>query len=190
MCLPLSCDTFTLEVADGPVPLRIGVKSSDSPMFVDVVKPDGSSQTFYAEGGVRHTFSEAASGVYTIHVAQNERTQATHIGTAELMFPQPSSGAALPAALAVKVGTVSARRLRGSLRVGLRASAPLRRIAGVLRRGRDVVARGSVTRLTRTATLRMKLKGRPKPGTHTLRVTAIDAFGRVVARTVRVLIRR
>lgn len=201
-CLPPSCDTFTLEVTDGPAPLRITVESGDSTMFVEVVKPDGESELFSGEAKAAGTIKNAANGTYTINVAQNEQTQATHTGTAELQFPAapapavaatpaPGSGSGGPAgapAAPVKLSLKAARPKKRRLPVTIKASAPVTRIVATLRRGRKVVAKGSLARLNGRAVLRLKLKGRPKRGRHTLRVTAVDASGRTVAKSISVKI--
>ena len=96
-CLSPSCDTFTLEVADGPAPLKITVESGDSTIIVEVVKPDGSKEQFGGEQKATGTIKNAANGTYTINVAQNESTTATHKGTALLVFPPPPSSSPAPA---------------------------------------------------------------------------------------------
>lgn len=198
-CLPPSCDTFTLEVADGPAPLKLTVESADSNLFVEVVKPDGSSEVF---GGATQkattTLKNAANGTYTINVAQNEQTQGAHKGTAELVFPKPAAPAApapvvtpaTPAAPAapVKLSLKAARPKGRSLPVTIKASAPVSRVAATLLRGRKTVARGSLARVDGSAVLRLKLEGKLKRGRHTLRVTALDGSGRRVAKTLRVKI--
>ena len=200
-CVPPSCDTFTLEVADGPAPLKITVESGDSTMFVEVVKPDGESELFSGETKATGTIKNAANGTYTINVAQNEQTQATHKGTAELVFPAaapaPGTGpstpvapqtapapAPAPATLSLKAG-----KLRGKLLpVTVSASAPVNRVAAVLSRGKKVVAKGALTRVEGSATMKLKLKGKPRRGRYTLKVTGTDEQGRSVAKTLSVKI--
>lgn len=201
-CLEPSCDTFSLEVADGPAPLKITVTSSDSTIIVEVVKPDGSKEQFGAEQKAQATIKNAPNGTYTINVAQNEQTTATHEGTAELLFPTapaPAAPAATPAAgsptapvptLSLAVGKVFAKRLKKGIPVRVKASAPVSRVAATLARGRKVVARGSVARIDSAGVVKLKVSGRPKPGTYTLTVTAVDGQGRAVRKTARVKIGR
>lgn len=96
-CLPLSCDSFELEVVDGGLPLRVTVESGDSAIFVEVVPPSGDPQTFTGETKATGTIKNAPAGAYTINVAQNESTQATHKGAAELVLPPPAPAVAPPA---------------------------------------------------------------------------------------------
>jgi hypothetical protein len=198
-CVPPSCDTFELEVADGPAPLKITVESGDSTMFVEVVKPDGTKELFSGETKAAGTIKSAANGVYTINVAQNEQTQATHKGTAQLVFPaaapaatpapaaQPAPATAQPAAPAT-LSLKAAKPRRGRLPVTIAASAPVTRVAATLKRGSTLVARGALARVDGSAVLRLKLRGKPRRGRHTLRVTAVDGAGRTVVKTLSVKI--
>jgi opacity protein-like surface antigen len=204
-CIKPSCDTFTLEVADGPAPLKITVESGDSTMFVEVVKPDGSKETFGGEAKATGTVKNAANGTYTINVAQNEQTQATHKGTAQLVFPAtsppapapapgapapaPSPGAApAPAPAATTLSLKAAKPKKGRLPVTIGASAPVTKVAATLKRGKKVVAKGSLARVEGSAAMKLKIKGKPKRGKHTLTVTALDGSGKPVSKTISVKI--
>ena len=197
-CLAPSCDTFELEVADGPAPLKITVESGDSTMWVEVVKPDGSSELFDGATKAGGTIKNAANGTYTINVAQNEQTQATHKGTAELLFPKdaapvaatPAPAAApAPAATAPVTLALKAAKPKGkSLRVTIKASAPVTRVAATLRRGKKTVGKGSLTRVDGTSVLKIKLRGKPKRGRYTLKVTAVDGAGKPVTKSISVKI--
>jgi hypothetical protein len=199
-CIKPSCDTFTLEVADGPAPLKLTVESTDSTMIVEVVAPDGTKTQFGGEGKTTSTIKNAANGTYTINVAQNESTTGTHKGTAELVFPAPQSGP-LPAPSATPAPetrgplpdapTLSlkpARLKKNKLPVKVTASAPVSSVQAVVLRGKKVVARASATRIERTAVLTFKFKGKPKRGRYTLRVQGVDEYGRTVAKTASVKI--
>jgi hypothetical protein len=190
-CLPLSCDTFTLELADGPAPLRISVESDDSAIMVEVVQPNGESVVFSGETKAQGTLKDAANGSYTINVAQNEQTQAEHTGTAELLFPQPEPPAppaagAPPAAAPAPTITIGRTVRRGRLTVG--TSAPLTDVVVTLAKGRRVVARARVARLEGERAVR--LRGRLKRGRYLARVTGRDAEGRTVMRTLKVKVAR
>ena len=194
-CLKPSCDTFTLEVADGPAPLKITVESGDSTMFVEVVKPDGEKELYSGETKATGTIKNAANGTYTINVAQNEQTTAVHKGTAELIFPSPAAPAAPtpppasptppapsdapPATLSVKAGKLKGK----SLPVAIKASAPVSNVSAKLLRGRKVVGKGSLSVVKGSAVLKLKLKAKPRRGRYTLKVTARDEQGRPVSKT-------
>ena len=192
MCADPSCDTFTLEVADGPANLALRVKSGDSNIFLEVVKPDGSKELF---GGttmdVKATLKNAANGTYTLNIAQNEQTQGAHEGTAELLFPTapapapaaapaPPVAAPAPAKLTVKGGRVSARRARKVVAT-VSTTAPVTGVKALLVRGRRTVATGTLARLEGSGRITLKVKGRLRPGTHVLKVSATDAAGRAVS---------
>jgi len=198
-CLKPSCDTFGLEVADAGLPLRVTVESGDSTMFVEIVKPDGSKELFGGETKATFTVKNAPAGSYTINVAQNESTTAVHKGTAELILPAPAPAPApapvpgpappsaghgdspAPTTLSLKPG----RRKGLKLPVKVTASAPVTRVAATLLRGSKVVGKGSLARVDRSATLKLKLKGKLRRGTYSLRVSAVDGFGRTVKKTIR-----
>jgi hypothetical protein len=193
-CLKPSCDTFALEVADGPAPLKLTVESADSTMIVEVIAPDGSKTQFGGEAKATSTIKNAANGSYTINVAQNESTTATHKGTAELVFPSASP---LPAPTATPAPetrgplpdtpTLSlkpSKLKKNKLPVKVTASAPVSSVSAAILRGKKIVARASATRIERTAVLSFKLKGKPKRGKYTLRVQGVDEYGRTVAKTV------
>ena len=187
-CLPPSCDTFQLEVADGPATLNIRIASKDSPSYVEVIGPDGSSRLFGSSETVKATIRNAASGNYTINVAQNEQVQATHEGTAELFFsgetvptptptPTPTPGAA--PTLAVK--TTRAKRGR-SIRVRLQSSATLTNVKAVLLKGKRRLATGALARLEGAGTIRLRAKKKTlQKGRYTLRASGTDEQGRPVA---------
>lgn len=197
-CLPASCDTFTLEVKDAAPLLNITVESGDSTMFVEVVKPDGSKELYSGATKAVGKLKNPAPGTYTINVAQNEQTQATHKGTAELVFPAaapapapPPAGVTPPAATDTPRPTLSVKagRLKGrSLPVTIRPSAAIGNVSATLRRGRKLVAKGSLAKVTGSAVLKLKLKGKPKRGKHTLKVRAMDEQGRTLSRTLTVKI--
>ena len=189
MCEDPSCDTFTLEVADGPANLALRVKSADSNIFLEVVRPDGKTELFGgASMDVKATIKNAPNGTYTLNIAQNEQTQGAHEGTAELLLPSaapppapaPTVTAPAPAQLTVKGGKVSARRAR-KVAATVSTSAPVTALKAVLKRGSKTVATGSLARLEGTGKVTLKVKGRLKPGTHVLKVTATDSAGRAVA---------
>jgi hypothetical protein len=198
-CIEPSCDTFTLDVKDAAPLLTVTVESGDSTMFVEVVKPDGTKELFSGETKAIAKLKNPATGSYTINVAQNEQTQAVHKGTAELTFPStappapttpPSSTTPPPAAdtppptLSVKAG-----RLKGkSLPVTIRSSATVANVKATLLRGRKVIGRGSLEKINGSAQMKLRLKGRPKRGKHTLKVTAMDEQGRSVSKTLTVKI--
>ena len=198
-CIAPSCDTFTLEVKDAAPLLNIVVESADSGIIVEVVKPDGSKEQFGGtELKVTAKLKNPPTGSYTINVAQNEQTQATHKGTAELVFPAaaappapPQASPTPPAASDAPVPKLSlkAGRLKGrSLPVTIRASAAIGNVRATLRRGKKVVGRGSLAKVDDRAVLKLKLRGRPKRGRHTLKVTAVDEQGRSIASTLTVKI--
>ena len=197
-CIPPSCDTFTLEVKDAAPLLNIVVESADSGIFVEVVKPDGSKEQF---GGVdlkvTAKLKNPATGSYTINVAQNEQTQATHKGTAELVFPSPAPAPAAPPAATTPAAadtpppTVSlkAGKLKGrSLPITIKSSAALANVKAKLLRGKKVVATGSLIKVNGSAVMKLKLKGRAKRGRHKLKLTAMDEQGRSLAKTLTVKI--
>lgn len=201
-CNNPSCDTFTLEVADGPAPLTLHVKSGDSTIYLEVVKPDGSKELF---GGtsmdVKATIKNAPNGTYTLNIAQNEQTQGAHEGTAELVFPSaapgPSATAApvptvaqpAPPTVTLKVGKISARKARKVL-AKVTTSAPITAVKGVLMRGKKVVATGSLSKVDASASLSLKVKGKLKAGTHFLKLTATDTAGRPVSSSAKVRVAR
>jgi hypothetical protein len=198
-CLAPSCDTFELEVADGPAPLRLTVESSDSTMFIEVVKPDGTKEEFGGEAKATKTIKAAANGTYTINVAQNEQTQATHKGTAELLFPAaeapapaatpaPAAAAPAPATTPTTLSLKAAKPKGKSLPVTIGASAPVTRVAATLKRGKKVVAKGKLARVDGSSVLKLKLKGKPKRGKYTLKVTAVDGSGKTVSKSISVKI--
>lgn len=195
-CLPPSCDTFTLTVKDGPAPLNITVESADSTIIVEVVKPDGSKEQFEGATKAVGKIKSAANGEYTINVAQNEQTQATHKGTAELVFPAttsptapPAPAPAQPAAAPDTTISLGAKKLKKKvLPVSISASAPVTRVAATLKRGSKTVAKGSLARVESNGVIKLKFKARPKRGRHTLKVTAVDGQGRSVSGTLTVKI--
>lgn len=204
-CNNPSCDTFALEVADGPANLTLRVKSDDSTIFLEVIKPDGSSELFGgASQDVKATLKNAANGAYTLNIAQNESTQGGHEGTAELALasaaPGPS-GAPSPAptptpapdqakpSVSIKVGKVSARKAR-KISVRLATSSPLKAVQLSLLRGRKTVARAALSELAGSKSLTLRVKGRLKKGTHKLRLLARDSAGRRVTKTVKVRVAR
>ena len=199
-CIQPSCDTFTLEVKDAAPQLNIVVESGDSGIFVEVVKPDGSKEQF---GGpdlkVTAKLKNPPTGSYTINVAQNEQTQATHKGSAELIFPAaaapapttPPSGTTPPAASDTPPVTLSlkaGKRKGKTLPVTIKPSATVTNLKAMLLRGKTVVAKGSLVKVSGSAVLKLKLKGKPKRGKHTLKVTAMDEQGRSVSKTLTVKI--
>jgi len=198
-CLQPSCDTFTLEVAEAGGNLALTVASQDSPSYVEVVKPDGSSQLFGSAETVKGTIKNAPSGSYTIHVAQNESTQATHQGTAELSFPSATPPApaapggepppqAEPPATTLKVLTSKARRGR-KLSIALQTSAPLSDVRATLLRGSRTVAAGRLGSLRDRGKIAVKAARALKRGRYVLRVTAKDEHGRDVGASRRISLR-
>lgn len=194
-CSDPSCDTFTLEVADGPANLALRVKSADSNMYLEVVKPDGSKELFGgASMDVKATIKNAPNGVYTLNIAHNEQTQGAHEGTAELVLPAaappPAPSAAplsapQPPIVKVRVGKVSARRAK-KVTANLTTTSPVTSLKAVLLRGTKKVATGSLARLESSGRIVLKVKGRLKPGSHVLRVTGTDTAGREVSAAAKV----
>jgi secreted trypsin-like serine protease len=98
------------------------------------------------------------------------------------------SGSATPprARLTVTVARTRAGARRLVLR--LRASAPLRNVRAKLSRGGRTVARAHLARLD--AARRLTVRARLRAGAYRLRITAVDAHGRGVVRTLAVRVRR
>ena len=200
MCNDPSCDTFTLEVADGPANLVLRVKSGDSNIYLEVVRPDGKSELFGgASQDVKATIKNAPNGTYTLNIAQNEQTQGAHEGTAELVFPAPAAtpaaspappaAAPAPVQMTVKGGRVSARRARKVV-ASVTTTGPVTGLKAVLRRRSRTVATGTLARLEGTGKITLKVRGRLKPGTHVLRLSATDSAGRAVSATAKLRVRR
>jgi hypothetical protein len=205
-CVSPSCDTFTLEVADGPAPLKLTVESGDSAVIFEVVKPDGEKEQFGDATAMKvtGTIKNAANGTYTINVAQNEQTEATHKGTAELVFPaKPSTPppatipppattptpAEQPASTAPPTISLGARKLKKKvLPISISSSAPVSEVAATLKRGGKTVAKGSLERVESNGLIKLKFKSKPRRGRYTLKVTGLDDQGRSVTKSLRVKI--
>jgi hypothetical protein len=61
-------------------------------------------------------------------------------------------------------------------------------VKATLLRGKKTVAKGSLVKLNDSAVMKLKFKGKPKRGKHTLKVSAMDEQGRSVAKTLSVKI--
>ena len=201
-CMPPSCDTFELEVADSPSVLTIVISSADSASYVEVVKPDGTSQLFGSAETVKAVIKSPANGTYTINTAQNEQTQATHQGSAELTFPAaPAPAPAAPAPTAAPAPAsqpaTALRVLAKKVRTGRSMKVAVDTLNGgvtglkaVLLKGSRKLATGSLARLEGRGTLKLKARKAPKPGRYNLKLTATDTQGRAVAVTEVVTLRR
>src|SRR4051794_29354430 len=171
-CLPLSCDTFPLTVADAPATLNLSVNSDDSDAYVEVAEPDGSTLLFGSAAAVTGTIDGIAAGDYVIHVAQAPSLLGTYSGVAELLFgvappsapaavapPGLSSARTAPAgAIAVTTGTAASGR---TIPVGLRSNGTLSSVTAALVRGHSVLARAALRQLGGTATITLHPRRAP-----------------------------
>jgi hypothetical protein len=110
----------------------------------------------------------------------------------------PCAEEGTPARLNLKViiGKLSARKIskRRSLSIGLLAGEKTTALQVRLKRGKKVVATGSLAAISGKGAVKLKLKGKKKSklkaGTYTLQLTGRNATGQVASRLVQVRIRR
>ena len=213
-CMPGSCDTYTLEVADGPAQLRLKTVTQDNMAGgIEVIAPDGSKQYFSGTDTVQATIRNPKDGKYTLNIVQNEATEANYDGSAEALYPSdptppsqpapqgtPTGGsqqpppAATPAPAQLKVTTRSASAKRASrkrrLALAVQSTAPVTRLSAVLAKGKRNLGRGALARLDGRGTVVLKLGRGFKKGTYTVRVQAVDAQGRTVSASGRLRVKR
>lgn len=213
--LPL-CDPFKLTVADGPHPVTIklhilstNVDGSDPGAGIRIRNPDGSYQ--YTQGNASETtamvlkLKNVAKGDYEVttvasHVccgtdpytasAEITGAAAPSTGTTTTTPPtgsQPPAPAPAPQ-LTVKVGKASAKKLNKSRKLTLTATttAPLNNVTAALLKGKKAVGSAKLARLSGTAKIVLKLKGKIKKGTYTATVSGTDEQGRQTTTGVKV----
>ena len=178
-----------------------------------IASPDGSSEFVSGpsdpDKAFKHTIKKAAAGAYTIDVVNTfVGAPGGYTGRATLLIPgaattpttpaPPPSQGQNPAAqqqpaplpkLTAKVGKASAKKLAKSrkLSVKLTTTAPLTKLAAVLRKGSKSAGKGKLAKLDSKGTLVVKLpKKKLKTGTYKLTVQGLDSQNRTVTATATV----
>ena len=90
--------------------------------------------------------------------------------------PPPSGAAPADQALPVKVLTKKARRGK-RVTVKLSSSEPLTKLSAQLVKGKKVIGKGALAKLSGRGALKLKLKGRPKKGAYRLDLAGTDSSG-------------
>lgn len=97
-CIPVACDTFALEVADGPANLELVVNlgrtgsSGDASAGIRITRPDGSREFVGGpsgpEKGFKHVIKNAPNGKYVLDVVDTfAGTPGTYKARATLLIP-------------------------------------------------------------------------------------------------------
>lgn len=104
---------------------------------------------------------------------------------------QPSAAAPSDFTLSAKAPKVSAKKIRKSksFRVSVTTSRKIQRLTVQLKKGKKSVGGGTVTPFPGKAAVKVKSKGRIKPGSYTLEIVGRDGAIRV-GRTIKLKIRR
>ena len=219
-CEAPSCDSFALTVADGPadVTLTMTADSADSGSFeaIRVVKPDGSTayvNNTEVENPTKLVLKKAANGEYAVDVSTGSKAQATYTASAAMAVPAapstppaggtqpppttntpPQQPAAPPSdfTLTVKAPKASARKTRkgAKLKATVSVSREVESLTATLKKGKKTVGVGKLGRFAGSKKVAVKLSRKLKKGKHTLTVSARDAQGVVVTRTVAVKVKR
>ena len=204
-CQAPSCDRFELEVTDGPANLDFQLTMTSIEGGFDtirIIKPDG--EVVYAadqeDGPLKQRIKNAPNGKYLVDVTSGSKTQAEYEAVATLAVagapaaPAPSttpvpvtppSTDPTPVAVTATTPKVSARKANKARKIVVTVNTS--RDAAVraeLKRGKKTVAAGG-GRVDGTGKVTMKVKGKLKPGAHTLVVTASD--GQTVGKSTRKL---
>ena len=112
--------------------------------------------------------------------------------------PAPGGGSAQPAApqgqapavtLSLVTSKVALKKAKKSLALALRSSGALSRVAVTVKKGRAVVARGSLASLNGNGTAKLKVAKKLKKGAYTVTLAGTDAAGRAVSATGRLTVR-
>ena len=223
-CAPPSCDTFALEVADGPANLeltinlgRTGSDGTDADAGFRITDPAG-NVTFVSgpsnpERAFKTVIKNAKSGAYTLDIVDSfvgapgdYKAKATLlIPGASAVAPPPTNQPAQPQqpgpaqpgspgpTLTAKAGKASARKLAKArkLAVKLTTTAPLTKLAAVMRKGKKAVGKGSLASLQSSGKITVKLpKKKLKPGSYKITVQGLDAQGRTVSAVASVKVAR
>lgn len=198
-CQAPSCETFTLTVADSAnltVAESIDSDSESAAFTMRIIKPDGEVvQTDAAPGAaankyVKVVIKNAPVGEYTIEHFDNSATTNSFKAYAELAvpapapvpvaLPEPGGTTEVPAVqaidLGVKVGKASAKKLKKSkkLPVTVTVSRAVQSVTAALKKGKKVVAKGSLGATSGTKKLNLKVAKKLKKGTYKLSVVATD----------------
>ena len=222
-CAPPACDTFALEVADGPANVELTINlqrtgdTGDADGGFRVTDPDGKITWVSGPSGPDKAFKavlkNAKSGAYTVDVVDSfVGTPGTYKAKATLLVPGASSTAPPPAnnpvnpqqpgpaqpaeplpTLTVKAGKASARKLAKARKLVVRVStsAPLTKLAAVMRKGKKSVAKGKLGSLSSSGKLTIKLpKKKLKPGSYSITVQGLDSQGRTVSGLTKVKVAR
>lgn len=216
---PSLCDPFALTVADGPHPVTIklhilstNVDGSDPGAGIRIGNPDGSYQ--YTQGNASEQtpmvlrLKNVAAGEYEVNVVASHVCCGTdpYTASAEIAGAAPSTGTTTttppstppspqpaPAPqVTVKAGKASAKKLNKSKKFTLTVSttAPLNNVTGKLLKGKKAVGSAKLAKLSGTAKLVLKLKGKLKKGTYTATVSGTDDQGRTTTAGVKVKVKK
>lgn len=202
-CQAPSCDRFELEVADGPANLDFQLTMTSIEGGFDtirIIKPDG--EVVYVvdqeDSPLKTRIKNAPNGKYLVDVTSGSKTQAEYEAVATLAVAgapaapaptttpvpvTPPSTDPAPVGVTATAPKVSARRANKSRKIVLTVNTS--RDAAVraeLKRGKKTVAAGG-GRVNGTGKVTMKVKGKLRPGAHTLLVTASD--GQTVGKSTR-----
>ena len=134
--------------------------------------------------GVSYAWDEATGRTWTVGACPEGEPPAEPAPA----VPGPGGEASSPPALGVKVAK-RARRSGRRVAVRITASEPLTRLTARLVRGRKVVAKGGMAKLSGRATLRLKAVRKLRRGAYRLELAATDAAGRRVKGSARLKVR-
>jgi methionine-rich copper-binding protein CopC len=216
VCEAPACDTFALTVADkADLNVVAAQRAKDNFTELHVVKPDG--ETLYVQSAdsepARIKVKGAVPGDYTIEVLTNESAEQSGEYDAEASLavpkppaPAPAPGAPQPApapqpgpapapapapASAATLGltTKSVSAKKKAFKLALTSSGPVTNVQVAIRKGKKVLAKGTLKSLNGKGTATAKAKKKLKPGNYVLAVVAKDG-ARTVGLTAKLKVKK
>ena len=132
-----------------------------------------------AKGGLLYEVDTAAGkGVHTVGSpcpSSSPATPAAETPSGPVTAPPAAGGKDLPVTVSTK--SAKAKSARKGLKVKLSSTEPLTAVGAQLVKGNKVFGTGKLAKLDGKATLKLKIKGKPKKGTYRLDLVGTDASG-------------
>jgi hypothetical protein len=197
-CVPPSCDTFNLTVKD-TYDLTVAADAPDTGGFlmIQIVKPDGEKvYSGGAEGdtGNKVRVKKAPAGDYQIQIAANALQPVDYNATAELAVaantpvtpppaatpaptpapagPAPAAAAEPSANLGLKTRSLSAKRAKKAPKLVVTADREVTEVVAQIRKGKKVLGKAKLAKLSGTGTVKFKLRKALKKGKYTFTIAA------------------
>jgi len=217
-CNPPACDSYALTVEGGGSDLlvKLNVQSTNAADGGDpgckIRVTDASRKVTLKDGncGIKKALElrvkAAPAGTYTIDVASSHVCCAdedykasaelpafvtsTETTTAPAVTPPPAAAPATK--LTATVPTLSAKKVNKAhaFTATVKTTAPLTGVRGLLVDKKRQRGQGSLASLSGTAKLKVKVKGKLKPGTYQLSVGGKDAQGASVVASAKIRVKR